>query len=77
MADPYERLGLFSGTLATCVEAGLALPASLEHSRRALNGTGLADSMQDVADSVRRGESLADAMTHVLSRPSPVLHSAH
>ncbi len=61
---PYERLGLFSGTLATCVETGLALPASLEHARRALNGTGLADSMQDVADAVRRGESLADSMTH-------------
>ena len=27
---PYERLSLFAGNLATCLEAGLALPASLE-----------------------------------------------
>lgn len=60
---PYDRLALFSGTLATCVETGLALPASLEHARRALHGTALADSIPDVADAVRRGESLTDAMT--------------
>lgn len=67
---PYDRLALFSGTLATCVETGLALPASLEHARRALNGTGLANPIQDVADDVRRGESLADALTtHCHSLP--------
>ena len=30
---PYERLSLFAGNLATCLEAGLSLPASLEHSQ--------------------------------------------
>ncbi len=60
---PYERLSLFAGNLATCLEAGLGLPASLESTGRALHGTHLADSMQAAAAAVKQGNSLADALS--------------
>lgn len=60
---PYERLSLFAGNLATCLEAGLALPASLETSSRALSGTHLADAMRIAVVEVRAGKTLCEALS--------------
>ena len=60
---PYERLSLFAGNLATCLEAGLALPASLEISSRVLGGTHLAEAMRIAVAEVREGRTLCEALS--------------
>lgn len=59
---PFEKLGRFSGNLATCLEAGVSIEQGLKSSKRSLAPTRFGGAIEVAEIRVRQGASLHEAL---------------
>lgn len=59
---PLEQVALFCGNLATCLRAGLNIPASLRASTRSAPNAALREIIERAAEQAAAGQGLADAL---------------
>jgi type II secretory pathway component PulF len=59
---PFDQLSVFVGNLATCLEAGLGIPESMETSTRSSPSLFLRELGQAAAERVRCGQALSESL---------------
>lgn len=65
---PYEKLGRFSGNLATLLEAGIGIEKGLDSSKRSLGPTRFGGAIEAAQSRVRQGAALHEALA---AEPAP------